>query len=347
MSPPSTTPQKPYEKMLVPQLRKECELNNLDSKGVKASLIQRLKDNDMNGKKEEEEEEGGNSVNGEGGGGSNDYGGDMDVDLPAPTKESTKVIKESVNNSIKKSGNNNKRKASDDVSLVVSEDKKVMTAGIEKVVSIEKEVKLAIVSNTASTSSSSSSSSSSTSATTEKPPTKPPTPKLPPAAPISCPYLDQINPKSLTFTLKKLCVQTLSPSSVYACLICGKYFHGRGKTTPAYIHSLSEEGGISHNVFVNLTKADGSDSDDVRFYCLPENYEILNEVALLPIQNAIKPTFSKMDISYIDRNVDLKRDVFGAKYLPGYGGMNSSSFVRGLGHNTTGFINCVVIREIT
>jgi U4/U6.U5 tri-snRNP-associated protein 2 len=46
-------------------------------------------------------------------------------------------------------------------------------------------------------------------------------------------------------------------------LICGKYYRGRGKQTPAYRHSVD----AGHYVFVHLTNA--------TFWCLPENYEII------------------------------------------------------------------------
>lgn len=52
--------------------------------------------------------------------------------------------------------------------------------------------------------------------------------------------------------------------TVYACLVCGKYFQGRGNNTHAYTHSVGE----SHHVFLNLLS--------LRFYCLPDNYEIID-----------------------------------------------------------------------
>jgi hypothetical protein len=46
--------------------------------------------------------------------------------------------------------------------------------------------------------------------------------------------------------------------------VCGKYFQGRGKSTHAYTHSVAE----SHHVFLNLS--------NLRCYCLPDNYEIID-----------------------------------------------------------------------
>jgi U4/U6.U5 tri-snRNP-associated protein 2 len=40
----------------------------------------------------------------------------------------------------------------------------------------------------------------------------------------------------------------MQPLNVYACLVCGKYFQGRGKNTHAYSHSLETD----HHVYINL-----------------------------------------------------------------------------------------------
>ena len=63
-----------------------------------------------------------------------------------------------------------------------------------------------------------------------------------------CPYLDTINRQFIDFDSEKLCSITLTNMNVYACLICGKFFQGRGKLTPAYTHSVQ----MGHFVFMNL-----------------------------------------------------------------------------------------------
>jgi U4/U6.U5 tri-snRNP-associated protein 2 len=80
-----------------------------------------------------------------------------------------------------------------------------------------------------------------------------------------CPYLDTINRSVLDFeSCSRSCSITMECTPhVYACLICGKYYLGRGKQTPAYRHSVD----AGHYVFVHLTNA--------TFWCLPENYEII------------------------------------------------------------------------
>ena len=50
------------------------------------------------------------------------------------------------------------------------------------------------------------------------------------------------------FDLAKECSISLLRNNVYACLVCGVYFVGRGKRTHAYTHSLQSD----HHVFVNL-----------------------------------------------------------------------------------------------
>lgn len=80
-----------------------------------------------------------------------------------------------------------------------------------------------------------------------------------------CPYLDTINRPYLDFDFEKLCSVSLTRINVYACLVCGKYFQGRGTNTHAYTHSVAE----SHHVFLNL--------HTLKFYCLPDNYEIVGK----------------------------------------------------------------------
>lgn len=61
--------------------------------------------------------------------------------------------------------------------------------------------------------------------------------------------IPQINRQALDFDFERLCSVTLSHNNIYACLTDGKYFQGRGKTSPAYAHSIAED----HHVYINLT----------------------------------------------------------------------------------------------
>ena len=61
-------------------------------------------------------------------------------------------------------------------------------------------------------------------------------------------YLDTIDRKVLDFDFEKLCSVTLSNINVYACLICGRYFQGRGPKSQAYVHALED----NHHVYIIL-----------------------------------------------------------------------------------------------
>jgi U4/U6.U5 tri-snRNP-associated protein 2 len=82
---------------------------------------------------------------------------------------------------------------------------------------------------------------------------------------IICPFLDTINRPILDFDFEKVCSVTLSNVNVYACLVCGKYFQGRGENTPAIFHGHQTE----HHIFMNL--------ETLKAYCLPEGYEIIDQ----------------------------------------------------------------------
>ncbi|XP_033014955.1 U4/U6.U5 tri-snRNP-associated protein 2 isoform X2 [Lacerta agilis] len=125
-----------------------------------------------------------------------------------------------------------------------------------------------------------------------------------------CPYLDTINKSVLDFDFEKLCSISLSHINVYACLVCGKYFQGRGLKSHAYIHSVQ----FSHHVFLNL--------HTLKFYCLPDNYEIIDS-SLEDITYVLKPTFTKQHISNLDKQAKLSRAYDGTTYLPGIVGLNN------------------------
>ncbi|VDL91886.1 unnamed protein product, partial [Schistocephalus solidus] len=126
----------------------------------------------------------------------------------------------------------------------------------------------------------------------------------------SCPYLDTINRQMLDFDFEKLCSVSLSHLNVYACLVCGKYFQGRGSSTHAHTHSVNED----HHVFLNL--------ETHRFYCLPDNYEIIDG-SLEDITYLLNPTFLKADIAQLDVSSSMVRAYNGLTYYPGFVGLNN------------------------
>ncbi|KAG5184893.1 hypothetical protein JKP88DRAFT_257423 [Tribonema minus] len=103
---------------------------------------------------------------------------------------------------------------------------------------------------------------------------------------------------------------TLSNQNVYACLVCGKYFQGRGRSTHAYTHSVQH----SHHVFIHLETS--------KIYCLPDNYEVVDS-SLDDIKRALFPSYAPRDMAALDRNTTLARDQYGVAYLPGFVGLNN------------------------
>lgn len=125
-----------------------------------------------------------------------------------------------------------------------------------------------------------------------------------------CPYLGSVNRQLLDFDSEKLCSVTLTNRNVYVCLVCGKYFEGRGRSTPAFTHSLQ----CGHFVFMNI--------DSGRSYCLPDGYEVFDS-SLQDIQRCLAPTFSLEEIAELSGNTSFARDVHGMTYLPGFVGLNN------------------------
>lgn len=103
---------------------------------------------------------------------------------------------------------------------------------------------------------------------------------------------------------EKLCSVSLSNINVYACLVCGKYFQGRGRSSHAYTHSLDQD----HHVFINIAS--------LKVYVLPESYEVQNKT-LEDIKYVVNPTYTKADVTKLDKEPLIRRDLGGKKYIPG------------------------------
>ncbi|XP_062229623.1 uncharacterized protein LOC133927261 [Phragmites australis] len=125
-----------------------------------------------------------------------------------------------------------------------------------------------------------------------------------------CPYLDTVNRQVLDFDFEKFCSISLSNLNVYACLVCGKYFQGRGLKSHAYTHSLE----AGHHVFINLQTE--------KAYCLPDGYEI-NDPSLEDIRHVLNPRFTKEQVLNLDKNKQWSRALDGSNYLPGMVGLNN------------------------
>ncbi|PRP84441.1 hypothetical protein PROFUN_08026 [Planoprotostelium fungivorum] len=126
-----------------------------------------------------------------------------------------------------------------------------------------------------------------------------------------CPYLDTIKRRHLDFDFEKVCSVTLQNLNVYACLVCGKYFQGRGRGSQAYLHSLQ----ANHHVFINL--------HDERVYCLPDDYEV-SDPSLSDIKFVLNPTYTPEQVKKIDGNKNKATSlVEKTEYIPGFVGLNN------------------------
>ncbi|CAD6189703.1 unnamed protein product [Caenorhabditis auriculariae] len=101
----------------------------------------------------------------------------------------------------------------------------------------------------------------------------------------SCPYLDTIDRSVLDFDFEKLCSVSLSHLNVYACMVCGKYFQGRGTNTHAYTHALD------------------TDHRDIKY--------------------VLKPTYTKALIGTLDKQTRMARAYDDVTYFPGVVGLNN------------------------
>lgn len=117
-------------------------------------------------------------------------------------------------------------------------------------------------------------------------------------------YLDTIDRSVLDFDFEKLCSITLSNINVYACLVCGKYYQGRGPKSHAYFHALE----VGHHVYVNMQTK--------RVYVLPEGYEVKSK-SLDDIKFVVDPQLAREEVVQLDREAKDAWDLGGKKYRPG------------------------------
>ena len=141
-----------------------------------------------------------------------------------------------------------------------------------------------------------------------------------------CPYLDTVNRNNLDFDFEKVCSVTLQTAHIYGCLVCGKYFQGRGVGTQAHMHSFEAD----HHVFISL--------ETQKIYCLPDGYEV-QDPSLNDIKDFLRPTFTPETIARLDamtyegaagfRSLTHKGAirclVGGGEYVPGFIGLNNLS----------------------
>ncbi|KAI9334707.1 u4/U6.U5 tri-snRNP-associated protein 2-like protein [Obelidium mucronatum] len=123
-------------------------------------------------------------------------------------------------------------------------------------------------------------------------------------------YLETVQRQLLDFDFEALCSVSLSPLNVYACLVCAKFFQGRGTASHAYTHSLA----VDHHIFINLST--------LKVYCLPESYEV-KDASLSDIKYVIRPFYNKQQINSLDSVGAYSYDLNNKSFLPGFVGLNN------------------------
>jgi U4/U6.U5 tri-snRNP-associated protein 2 len=115
--------------------------------------------------------------------------------------------------------------------------------------------------------------------------------------------------QNLDFDFEKCCSVSLSRVNIYACLVCGAYFQGRGPGTHAHTHSVED----GHHLFMNLSNG--------RVFCIPDNYEVVDR-SLKDIQHVLNPMYSRAEIAAVG-SLSWARTLDGADYMPGLVGLNN------------------------
>ncbi|KAI0043534.1 spindle pole body protein [Auriscalpium vulgare] len=126
-------------------------------------------------------------------------------------------------------------------------------------------------------------------------------------------YLDTINRAVLDFDFEKVCSISLSNINIYGCLVCGKYFQGRGRKSYAYAHSIHDD----HHVFINL--------ESTKVYVLPDGYPV-SDPSLEDISFVLAPSFTATAVATLSSPTHLAKpfyDLSSKPYLPGYIGLNN------------------------
>ncbi|CAI5965268.1 unnamed protein product [Closterium sp. NIES-65] len=136
-----------------------------------------------------------------------------------------------------------------------------------------------------------------------------------------CPYLDTVNRQLLDFDFEKFCSVSLSNLNVYGCLVCGKYFQGRARSSHAVTHSVD----AGHHVFINLHSE--------KVYCLPDGYQV-SDPSLDDIKSVLNPRFTAAQIEQFDRSKQWARALDGTDYIPGMVGLNNIK--------DTGYVNVII-----
>lgn len=142
----------------------------------------------------------------------------------------------------------------------------------------------------------------------------------------------QINRAVLDFDFEKVCSVSSSNINIYGCLVCGKYFQGRGRNSYAFAHAIHDD----HHVFINLetTKVCTRVAcqpyalpslQATQVYVLPDGYPV-SDPSLEDISFVLSPTFTQASTSTLSTPIHLQKpsyDLSNKSYVPGYIGLNN------------------------
>ncbi|EPT03481.1 hypothetical protein FOMPIDRAFT_150425 [Fomitopsis schrenkii] len=126
-------------------------------------------------------------------------------------------------------------------------------------------------------------------------------------------YLDTINRAVLDFDFEKVCSVSSSNINIYGCLVCGKYFQGRGRNSYAYAHAIHDD----HHVFINL--------EATKVYVLPDGY-LVSDPSLEDIATVLNPLFTPATVRSLSSPSHIQKpsyDLSSKPYIPGYIGLNN------------------------
>lgn len=134
-------------------------------------------------------------------------------------------------------------------------------------------------------------------------------------------YLDTISRSHLDFDFEHVCSVSMSPLHVYACLVCGKFFQGRGPRSWASKHAVDED----HRVYLKLASDGGGEAGSV--WILPEREQVTDPrslAALADIRYLLNPSYSERQLARLDApDLPPSRDLHGQLYTPGFVGLNN------------------------
>lgn len=95
-------------------------------------------------------------------------------------------------------------------------------------------------------------------------------------------------------------------------MVCGKFYQGRGKSSPAYAHALNDD----HHVFINLSS--------LEVWILPDLYKA-DDPSLADIRFLLNPTFAPEQLMSLSQGKQPASDLNRREYLPGFIGLNNIS----------------------